>query len=135
MVTSIGQQRATPTRRRSPGTAWTCGVKTTQWASIADVAWSEDVDAALVAGWLVGQRGEVEEVLIAARRPARAAQASLLRDIFGNPFRRACLDPGWRTPTVLNLARAAYDHRRLPSGFLDNAVLGGLSDALDVRSK
>jgi hypothetical protein len=69
------------------GNAWTCGEKTAQWASIAAVAWSEDVDAALVAGWLVGQRGEVEEVLVAARRPARAVQADLLRDITGSPFR------------------------------------------------
>jgi hypothetical protein len=45
------------------------------------------VDAALVAGWLVGQREEEEKSLVAARRLAKAVQANLLRDIAGSPFR------------------------------------------------
>src|SRR5690349_12507333 len=31
---------------------------------------------------------------------ARAAAAGLVRDIFGNPFRPAAFDPGWRTGGV-----------------------------------
>src|SRR5262249_16765004 len=34
----------------------------------------------------------------------RAAQAALLRDIFGNPFRLPALAPSWLTPDVLTLA-------------------------------
>jgi hypothetical protein len=45
------------------------------------------------------------------------ALSSLLRDIFGNPFRPITLDPRWLTSTVLDLARLIYDERafdRLP---------------------
>jgi hypothetical protein len=63
------------------------------------------------------------------------AQAALLRDIFGNPFRPAALDPAWRTGTVLALARGIYEDRafdRMPiladalqdAGCTDEDVLG-----------
>lgn len=42
-----------------------------------------------------------------------AAQASLLRDIFGNPFRPVTADPAWLTSTVVSLALAIYDERAL----------------------
>lgn len=83
-----------------------------------------------------------------------AAQAALLRDIVGNPFRPAACDPAWRTADVLALARAAYDLRAVrvvagdagPSGLtgrpievslevedgtLDHDRLAVLSDALE----
>jgi hypothetical protein len=60
-----------------------------------------------------------------------AAQAALLRDIFGPiPFRPITLDPAWRTPEVVALAQAAYDQRELPSGTLDITRLAVLADAL-----
>jgi hypothetical protein len=40
-----------------------------------------------------------------------AVQCHLLRDIFGNPFRSAATDPGWLTPTVVELARTIYEVR------------------------
>jgi hypothetical protein len=46
----------------------------------------------------------------------RHRQASLARDVFGNPFRPVSFDPSWQTPAVSSLAHAAYDHRILPSG-------------------
>jgi hypothetical protein len=58
-------------------------------------------------------------------------QANLLRDIFGNPFRPASLDPSWLTPTVVSLATGAYNERILPSGELDSARLSILADALE----
>jgi len=45
------------------------------------------------------------------------AQANLLRDIMGNPFRPMNLDPSWLTPAVLGLASFIYEERafdRLP---------------------
>jgi hypothetical protein len=39
------------------------------------------------------------------------AQAALLRDIFGNPFRPATLDRAWLTSTVVALARGIYADR------------------------
>jgi hypothetical protein len=41
----------------------------------------------------------------------KAAECCLLRDIYGNPFRRCSLDPAWLTPTVRDLARGIYDER------------------------
>jgi hypothetical protein len=39
----------------------------------------------------------------------RAAQVVLFRDLFGNPFRRATLDPSWLTTKVKMLAQSTYD--------------------------
>ena len=39
------------------------------------------------------------------------AQASLLRDIFGNPFRPVTKDPAWLTSTVTALAEVIYTER------------------------
>jgi hypothetical protein len=58
-------------------------------------------------------------------------QLALVRDIFRSPFRRARLDPAQRTPTVVSLARAAYDERHLPSGELEPHRLAVLADALE----
>jgi hypothetical protein len=60
----------------------------------------------------------------------REAQAVLLRDVIGNPFRRAA-DWPWLTPTIASLARAAYDERALPAGTLDPARLAVLADAIE----
>jgi len=60
-----------------------------------------------------------------------ADQLHLIHVIVGNPFRRADLNPFWRTPEVSALALAAYDERFLPSGHRDPARLAVLSDALE----
>jgi hypothetical protein len=39
------------------------------------------------------------------------AQAALLRDVYGNPFRLTSIDPMWRTRPVLALAQEMYDSR------------------------
>jgi hypothetical protein len=44
-------------------------------------------------------------------KSAIAVQPLLLRDIFGNPFRKHKFDSRWRTSDVLGLARAIYDER------------------------
>ena len=36
---------------------------------------------------------------------------SLLRDIFGNPFRPITFDPAWRTSDVMLLAQGIYEER------------------------
>ena len=41
----------------------------------------------------------------------RRAQAHLLREIMGNPYRRATIDPAWLTPDLVMLAQAAYGER------------------------
>jgi hypothetical protein len=71
------------------------------------------------------------DAYLAAERAERAAQADLLRDLFGNPFRPVTIDPTWHTPAVVSVARAAYEERQLPAGTLDDTRLAILADALE----
>jgi hypothetical protein len=71
------------------------------------------------------------EDLGAAKQANCELQISLLRDIFGNPFRPTTLAAANRTATVVSLARAAYDERQLPGGDLDTHRLAVLADALE----
>jgi hypothetical protein len=59
------------------------------------------------------------------------AGATLVREIFGNPFRPVVLSPGWCAPAVLALAQATYDNRTLPAGTLEPERLAVLADALE----
>jgi len=82
----------------------------------AEVAWW--------AVWAWGRAGAAE----------RRAQAGLLREILGNPFRPVSVEAAWLSwdgGTVPRLARAAYEERRLPEGTLDPARLAVLADALE----
>ena len=58
-------------------------------------------------------------------------RGSLVREIFGNPFRPEPLDLSRITPTVETLAQAAYDDRTVPAGELYKDRLAVLSDALE----
>jgi hypothetical protein len=60
-----------------------------------------------------------------AIRPADAKWfTSILRDIFGNPFRPVAFDPHWRSESAVALARTAYDTRNF-------TLLPILADALE----
>jgi hypothetical protein len=63
-------------------------------------------------------------VNLPARRKIWQIHASLLRDIFGNPFRPVAVDPGWRTSNVVSLADAIYADRAFD-------LLPVLADALE----
>jgi hypothetical protein len=68
---------------------------------------------------------------LAALVEEQTAQAHLLRDIV-HP--RPTIDPAWLTwheGVVQRLARAAYEHRQLPTGHLDTVRLAVLADALE----
>jgi hypothetical protein len=75
------------------------------------------------------------EVRAAAERAAvAAADADLVREHFGNPFRPLAFPPevlSWMDQTVVQLARAAYDERMLPDGTLHRGRLAILADALE----
>ena len=90
------------------------------WAVTLENAWASAITTASYAG--------------AATRPYGEdlfAQVSLLRCVFGNPFRPVSLPATCRTPTAVALARAAYDESELPAGTLDPDRLAVLSDALE----
>jgi hypothetical protein len=67
-----------------------------------------------------------------AGRPSNTPQIeiSLIRDIFGNPFRPVKADATWLTPSVVALGQAIYDERafgRLPE-LADALVVAGCDD-------
>jgi hypothetical protein len=64
----------------------------------------------------------------------RAAQAHLLRDIFGGPWRPASVPLpvlAWNGGTVRRIAEGVYQERQLPAGTLNTARLAVLADALE----
>lgn len=61
---------------------------------------------------------------IATSKPARIRACSIIRDIFGNPFRPAAIEQAWRTTSVLALARQMYNTR-------DFSAMPILGDALE----
>jgi hypothetical protein len=75
------------------------------------------------------------ELYRSGRAPSRRQELALVRDIFGNPFRPApFVSPAWLAwggGVVADLARAAYEERRLPPGRLDGHRLLVLADALE----
>jgi hypothetical protein len=79
-------------------------------------------DAAAAAGWAIRLAGCAPD-----RDTEQAVQARLLRDLFGDQFRPASVDPGWvawNSDTIPKLALAIYDERR----FADLPIL---ADALE----
>ena len=80
--------------------------------------WLSIVFAYAAGAAVIGDRDGVSEAL-----SEREQQVVLLRDIFGNPFRPATLDPSWLTSTVTALAAQMYDSR-------DFSAMPILADAL-----
>jgi len=81
----------------------------------------EEVQAARTA-WLAA---------VKVRDSVREVQSSLLRDMFGNPFRPVTFAAAWRTPTVTALAKAAYEDRQPPASILYPDRLAVIADALE----
>ncbi len=99
--------------------------------------------AANVARYLCADRADPDGTAphtpsMAEARAARLAedriQATLLRDIFGNPFSPSKPLPSailtWNDRLLPRLAHSIYDDRRLPDGTLDPSRLAILADAL-----
>jgi hypothetical protein len=63
-----------------------------------------------VKGYPMNQDGS-DPVLRQTIEAEERYQTSLLRDIFGNPFRPVAFAPEWRTDTAVALARQMYDAR------------------------
>jgi hypothetical protein len=106
---------------------WELLAEESPFSSAARLAWLTELDASASA--------TTYHAVAAVRASVRLAQCSLLRDIMGNPFRRAPhVDPAWlawQDGVAAKLARAAYDDRRLPEGTLEPMQLAVLADALE----
>jgi hypothetical protein len=112
--------------------------KSAAWQEAFQAAWDHgasptqalaEADAAIPASsaWLALRE--------TARKEERDAQANLLRDIFGNPFRQLPLiDSAWivlHEGTIARLAWSVYEERKLPAGTFEAGRLGVLADALE----
>jgi hypothetical protein len=76
-----------------------------------------------------------EDELPAEYLAEHVAQADLLRDIFGNPFRPVELDPAWLASDVLALARSMYANREFSAmPILADALQDAGCDSEDVLS-
>jgi hypothetical protein len=84
---------------------------------------AEEVETvrALLRGIVAPRAAEAAELMVeAAGVDGAGASCGLLRDVFGNPFRPATVDPSWlawNDGTVIKMAQAIYDDRafdRLP---------------------
>lgn len=102
---------------------------TVTWCEIGGAAFvtaepqPSPLDAAYIVaenvGWEVARSvdNDTDEPDAAAMAAERATQCDLVREVLGNPFRPAKIQPEWRTPSVLALARNIYEERafdRLP---------------------
>jgi hypothetical protein len=91
--------------------------------------------SAVSSRWAVVPEGPHSLRAAEVRKEGEQAQAALLRDIFGNPFRvlwefdRALL--AWNGGTIERLVKAVYRERQLPAGTLDGTRLAVLADALE----
>jgi hypothetical protein len=93
------------------------------------------VNAACAAGHARSSQGASEDELAAATHAESAAQAALVRNLFGNPFRPAPFpDPSWlawKDGAVVKLAQGIYEDRafdRLPA-LADALEEGGCTNA------
>jgi hypothetical protein len=93
---------------------------------------SEEARAAAFAGFQVAIGAAFDAARIAAESArlalppgvaAAAQQVALLRELFGNPFRKLKFNPAWRTDTAVSLARQVYEAR-------DFSAMPILADAL-----
>jgi hypothetical protein len=111
------------------------------WEAADEAYWlgTEDGDEAAVAWMALSMLGELPDALRQAVAPdldnKDLGQASILRCIFGNPFRSPpSLAPEvlqWNAGTVKQLAEVVYQERLLPAGQLDPQRLAVLADALE----
>ena len=98
-------------------------------AHAASAVWNATISAWEALERMITLSEVAQSVLVACVAAApepeteMAAQAALVRDIFGNPFRPITLDPSWLTSTVITLARTMYDTR-------DFSAMPILADAL-----
>jgi len=110
------------------------GIPEQQKVAVACEAWAEGGERPVPKAWDTSFIIYDPDAVHAATRIARTtsrAEANLLREIVGNPFRRwmpakweftgrvkgatdIFYEPGWFTPTALSIAQAAYDELRGP---------------------
>ena len=79
------------------------------WGALRESFTRDDNDlgesAAAAFGYAAGKR---DDEFFPAKGAERKRQADVVREIFGNPFRKVTFDKKWRTDTVMTLAKQMY---------------------------
>jgi hypothetical protein len=111
------------------------------FTAVAEALWSgwvralyeldEPPSAAELAARIAAHAAEAGPGPAAVWRERQRLHAELVREVFGNPFRPAALDPAWLTREVRSLAETAYRTRKRPAGTLEPGRLAVLGDALE----
>jgi hypothetical protein len=80
-------------------------------------------------------RDAAPDLGLCTQKESEAAQAALLRDILGNPFRTVAFSPAWRTDTAVSLAGQMYTAREFSAmPILADALQDAGCDNEDVLS-
>jgi hypothetical protein len=125
----IGQQELE--RHRYPMTVASDKVRSWLAVAVQSLATS-NLNPSYVA-WQVRTAIENDTYRHARRGIPCRAQAGLVREVVGNPFRPVAFDPRWRTEDALGLARGIYEDRafdRLP--LLADALMDAGCDTRDI---
>lgn len=126
----VGNERAS----QAVTLAATAAVEVLQDSSVHGVATSAELAARSTAKSVATARKHMARSNGEAGRPTakreRTCQCQLLRDIVGNPFQAAIVDPSWLIAPVVESAKAIYEDRafdRLPV-LADDLEEGGCQD-------
>ncbi len=87
---------------------------------------------ALTAMESVGEEAARKQAFAVARQLENIIQASLLRELFGNPFRPAAIDPSWLTSEVVELAHKSSDEPHSLQVLLGEALTRGGCDNAEI---
>jgi hypothetical protein len=131
MVTYYGASEGGATGQSMELVRWTVGGSQSGAALRASsrAVWAVERESAPIDGAVHGPAAQ-----LAAERE-QAAQAALLRDIFGNPFRPVTFSPAWRTDTAVSLAQHIYESREFSAmPILADALQDAGCDNEDILS-
>jgi hypothetical protein len=110
-------------RRLPPGVRAAMGATERYADGLATEAEMRQYNTAVIAAESADHAAVDCQEPVARRGQEARAQAALLREVAGNPFRPVTFSPAWRTDTAVALARQMYDSR-------DFGAMPILADAL-----
>ena len=127
--------KSQPARGERWAPKYTENIKTVPaWHVLRETIFTAVYEGAQTSGWSTTRKKDPSGGVIADFPEKEcAAQADLLREIFGNPFRPIALNPRWLTSNVVDLAGAIYEERafeRMP--ILADALMDAGCDSEEI---
>ena len=113
-IDALGRNAVDVAERFADGAADAEGMRAARLAchgAGGQAAWYAAASHPAIAARNAARSAQAGAVTLATEADELVAQANLLREIFGNPFRPLSVDPSWLTPSVVNLAQTIYDDR------------------------